>query len=264
MFRSEKEQEDQLSELRYQGTALKALLTNLSKILLAENIAGIEMVEFKSQHQENDDAEDVDEKNDEYDEDMPITQASLEEEIEEQNEENIKLAREIIQQCAAVEKIIAEKSKITNAIYALCNYIISFSEKKEVKLSDADLEKLEEGTAAISTPIPASVVPINELNQPTIEELSARVDDLVKRFDNSRSISEKAVKLVQWVASKCKPAYDYALSKIEPAAQAMIRAVASTPSAVLSAGRSLFSRNSGQKSEEKNEDLRRSGPKGDV
>jgi len=233
-FKNTSRLEERLADLQVQGETLKTLHTNLS-----ENLPSGDMTEVKECSNLEVKYE-MEEGLDFTDSNFSKQQLSLVQQIREQNESNSQLSGKIIKQYAAIQQQIADRNKITKTIRDFCNFMISLVKKKETQIPAHAVGEIEAKIAEIPTPKPGSYLSADQLAKCTPEQLKDNVDNLIARFEDHKTAEEKAAKLIKFIATNCKTAYEYTLAKSKPVVIAIIRAVVSASSSVLAAGSSLF------------------------
>ncbi len=219
-----------------------------------------EQEEYKTVHYE------IDENIDFTDSIFPEQLILIEEQLQAANEHNKALLDKIQSHYKQIEQYINDRSRLTNTICAFFKLMMKFIEKKETQMPENVRVQVESGL--VDVPTSGSFLASNKLDKcTTVRELEENISNLIK-CSNENTTEGKITNLLKWVARNCKTAYNYTLSKIEPAAQAIIRTAVSTPSSVFNAGRSLFSQRSSKHSsaaeEESKQQSQRNGPQGEV
>ncbi|MCE3238095.1 MAG: hypothetical protein K0R24_1076 [Gammaproteobacteria bacterium] len=143
--------------------------------------------------------------------------------LKEANQYNDRIYQDIQDQCAKLEKIIADRNKITTAICYVLKKIVPLVVAE--KIFERDVERLRNGTAALSIPS----VPIGNLNRSaTLDELTGKVNKLIARAKKSSTVEEHARDLLQWVSRKFTSAYKRAVSESPRETQAIVRKAVAT------------------------------------
>jgi hypothetical protein len=143
--------------------------------------------------------------------------------LEEINEYNEKAYQKIKEQCAKLEKIIANRNKITNAIRYILKKIAPLLVTE--KIFGRDAERLSNGAASLST----SSAPMDKLDgSVNLDEFSKKIDGLIERAKKSITVEEHARDLLQWAARKFTSAYKRAVSESPSETQAIASKVVNT------------------------------------
>ncbi len=150
--------------------------------------------------------------------------------IKQIDQSNQELRQTIEENYAAVEKHINERNKITIALQNFCRFVSSLVSKNEVHLAKKDAQELGE-KCKLPPPPARSYVSAKELKDCNAQDFEKNINEITGRYHNkTKTVEEKTRATLQWIATKCKPAFEYALSKSSAAVRAIVTAALTMPS----------------------------------